>query len=74
MARVIVGVDPHKRSATIEVIDAPVSRLSDRAGSAPIVTTTRRCWLSRQHTNRVWAVEGCNGIGRHVAQRLVRRW
>ena len=25
----------------------------------------------RQHRERVWAVEGCNGIGRHVAQRLV---
>src|SRR4051794_41435538 len=24
----------------------------------------------RKHTDRVWAVEGCNGIGRHVAQRL----
>ncbi|WP_239178074.1 IS110 family transposase, partial [Actinoplanes octamycinicus] len=25
----------------------------------------------RRHRDRVWAVEGCNGIGRHVAQRLV---
>ena len=25
----------------------------------------------RQHKERVWAVEGCNGIGRHIAQRLV---
>jgi NAD(P)-dependent dehydrogenase (short-subunit alcohol dehydrogenase family) len=27
--------------------------------------------LGRQHKHRVWAVEGCNGIGRHIAQRLV---
>jgi transposase len=27
--------------------------------------------LGRQHNDRVWAVEGCDGIGRHVAQRLV---
>jgi hypothetical protein len=27
--------------------------------------------LDRQHRDRVWAVEGCNGIGRHIAQRLV---
>ncbi|GAA2483270.1 IS110 family transposase [Winogradskya humida] len=26
---------------------------------------------SRKHTDRIWAVEGCSGIGRHVAQRLV---
>jgi hypothetical protein len=25
----------------------------------------------RTHPDRVWAVEGCNGIGRHVAHRLV---
>ena len=25
----------------------------------------------RQCPDRVWAVEGCNGIGRHLAQRLV---
>ncbi|MCM0673351.1 IS110 family transposase [Micromonospora phytophila] len=25
----------------------------------------------RKHKDRLWAVEGCNGIGRHVAQRLV---
>jgi hypothetical protein len=27
--------------------------------------------LGRQHKDRIWAVEGCNGIGRHIAQRLV---
>ena len=25
----------------------------------------------RRHTDRLWAVEGCNGIGRHVAPRLL---
>jgi hypothetical protein len=25
----------------------------------------------RQHSDRAWAVEGCQGIGRHLAQRLV---
>src|SRR5690242_21380993 len=25
----------------------------------------------RRFTERVWAVEGCNGIGRHIAHRLV---
>jgi hypothetical protein len=27
--------------------------------------------LGRRHGDRMWAVEGCNGIGRHIAQRLV---
>jgi hypothetical protein len=25
----------------------------------------------RAHSDRIWAVEGCNGIGKHVAHRLV---
>ena len=27
--------------------------------------------LARRHRERIWAVEGCNGVGRHIAQRLV---
>ena len=27
--------------------------------------------VGRRYPDRVWAVEGCNGIGRHIAQRLV---
>jgi hypothetical protein len=27
--------------------------------------------LGRQHNDRIWAVEGCNDIGEHIAQRLV---
>jgi hypothetical protein len=27
--------------------------------------------LGRRYAERVWAVEGCNGIGRHLARRLV---
>ncbi|MCO1593705.1 IS110 family transposase [Micromonospora sp. RHAY321] len=27
--------------------------------------------LGRQHKDRIWAVEGCKGIGKHIAQRLV---
>jgi hypothetical protein len=42
MAQVIIGVDPHKRSATIEIINAR-ERQSGRAGSAPTATATRPC-------------------------------
>ncbi|MGV9668471.1 IS110 family transposase [Nocardia niigatensis] len=68
---VIIGMDPHKRSATIEIIDhtgkiRAVGRYNtDKAGYAEMLTA------GRKFGNRVWAVEGCNGIGRHIAHRLV---
>ncbi|MET7395499.1 IS110 family transposase [Dactylosporangium sp. NPDC005572] len=71
MGHVIIGMDPHKRSATIEIINAREKVLAqgrfgtDRDGYAAMLK------LGRQHKDRVWAVEGCNGIGRHIAQRLV---
>jgi transposase len=71
MAAVIIGVDPHKLSATIEVLDERERVLgggrfgTDRDGYRQMLAAGRR-W-----PDRVWAVEGSNGIGRHVAQRLV---
>jgi transposase len=68
---VIVGMDPHKRSATIEVVDERGRTLAvgrygtDKAGYAEML---RSC---RGFAERVWAVEGCNGIGKHIAHRLV---
>ena len=68
---VIIGMDPHKRSATIEVIDEQARVLAagrygtDKAGYAEMLAAARK------FTDRVWAVEGCNGIGRHLAHRLV---
>ncbi|MDQ3463729.1 MAG: IS110 family transposase [Actinomycetota bacterium] len=71
MDRVIIGMDPHKRSVTIEVL-APDETVfdggryaTDRAGYAAMLRDAQR-W-----PERVWAVEGCSGIGRHVAARLL---
>ena len=67
----IIGMDPHKRTATIEVIDHTGRRLAvgrfgtDKAGYAELLAA------GREHPDRVWAVEGSNGIGRHIAHRLV---
>ncbi|MFQ6332123.1 IS110 family transposase [Nocardia sp. CWNU-33] len=68
---VIIGMDPHKHSATIEVIDETGRVLAtgryrtEATGYAEMLTATQR------FTDRVWAVEGCNGIGRDLAHRLV---
>jgi transposase len=64
-------MDPHKRSATIEIINDREQVLgggrfgTDRDGYRAMLAA------GREHPDRVWAVEGCNGIGRHIAQRLV---
>ncbi len=71
MDRVVLGMDPHKRSATIEVMAADETILgggrygTDRYGYDAMLR------YARQWPNRVWAVEGCNGIGRHIAHRLL---
>ena len=38
---------------------------TDKGGYADLLAAGRR------HPERVWAVEGCNGIGKHIAHRLV---
>jgi transposase len=71
MGHVVIGVDPHKRSATIEVINQREQVQfqgrfgTDTDGYQQMVAAGRR------FPDRVWAVEGCTGIGRHIAQRLV---
>jgi transposase len=71
MGQVVIGMDPHKRSATIEVMAADETVLgggrygTDAAGYKAMLGAARR-WPDRR-----WAVEGCQGIGRHVASRLL---
>ena len=71
MGHVIIGMDPHKRSATIEAIDDQEKILAqgrfgtDRDGYKAMLAA------GRGFPDRTWAVEGCGGIGRHIAQRLV---
>ncbi|WP_154937091.1 IS110 family transposase [Micromonospora palomenae] len=64
-------MDPHKRSATIEVMagDETVvgaSRFDTGRGGYAAMRKYARQW-----PNRVWAIEGCQGIGRHIANRLL---
>jgi len=69
---VIIGMDPHKRSATIEVVDDQRGNVlsSGRFGTDK-VGYQQMLAAGREYPDRVWAVEGCNGIGKHIAHRLV---
>jgi transposase len=71
MAKVIIGVDPHKLSATIEVVDRHEKllgsgRFSTDQGGYTAMRTYAKTW-----PERVWAIEGSNGAGRPLAQRLL---
>jgi transposase len=71
MSAVVIGMDPHKRSATIEVMAGDEAVLgcgrfaTDAAGYKAMLGYGRRV------TDRTWAIEGCQGIGRHIANRLL---
>jgi len=71
MQHIIIGVDPHKLSATIEVVDDRERFLgsgrftTDQAGYRAM-RTYAKAW-----PQRTWAVEGANGAGRPLAQRLL---
>jgi hypothetical protein len=71
MGPVVIGMEPHKRSVTIEVMTADEAVLgggrfgTDVDGFAAMLAHAER-W-----PERTWAIEGCNGIGRHVANRLI---
>jgi transposase len=71
MGRVVIGMDPHKRSATIEVIDERERALAQGRYGTDTDGYPHTLTAGRQFPDRVWAVEGCAGIGRHIAQRLV---
>ena len=67
MEHVIIGVDPHKLLATIEVVDHHEKLL----GSGRFTTDQAGYAAMREYVepwpDRVWAVEGSNGAGRqHV--------
>src|SRR5690348_17205033 len=64
-------MDPHKRSATIEIIDEREHVLHTGRFGTDQDGYRRMLAAGRRHPQRVWAVEGAQGIGRHIAQRLV---
>ena len=69
--RVVIGMDPHKRSVTIEVMAADESVLGGGRFGTDKVGYKAMLDYVRDWPDRVWAVEGCRGIGHHVAMRLL---
>jgi transposase len=64
-------MDPHKRSATIEIIDQHEAVVRTGRFGTDQQDYQRMLAAGRTYPQRVWAIEGCQGIGRHLAQRLV---
>ena len=72
MSRVIVGVDPHKKSVTIEAVDEHGLVLArGRYGTDTASYRTMVKYVRAQWPEHRWAVEGAHGVGRPLAQRLL---
>ena len=61
---VIIGVDPHKLSATIEVVDQHEGLLGSGRFTTDHAGYTAMRGYAKTWPDRVWAVEGANGVSR----------
>ena len=68
---VVIGMDPHKRSATIEVMGGDEAILGGGRFATDAAGYRAMLGYGRRFGQRTWAVEGCQGIGRHIANRLL---
>lgn len=68
---VVIGLDPHKASNTIAVLETDETLVTRRRFDNTPEGMTAMLDAVAEHPLRVWAVEGANGIGRSIAQRLV---
>jgi transposase len=71
VAKVVIGVDPHKRMNAVVVVDVKGKVLARQQFLNTAAGFRELRAFSRQWRPRTWAVEGCNGVGKHLAQRLV---
>jgi len=69
--RVVIGMDPHKRSATIEVMTAEETIVDGGRFDTDRDGYTKMRHYAQRWPDRVWAIEGCAGIGKHIAVRLL---
>jgi transposase len=71
MSALVIGLDPHKASNTIAVLDAEETLVARRRFENTADGLVAMLEAVSGWSDRIWAVEGANGIGRSVAQRLV---
>jgi transposase len=72
MDEVLISVDPHKASSTLAVLDPLTRTAIDGARFANTKEGYRELMrFAARWRHRRWAVEGCHGAGRSLAQRLV---
>jgi transposase len=71
---VIIGVDPHKRTHTVSVVETGTDKVLATLQIDASLAGYRRLlkWASGFEQRR-WAVENARGLGRHLAQWLVAR-
>ena len=69
---VMIAVDPHKASNTAAVLDPVTKTVIESARFANTVDGYAQLMaFAGRWAQRRWAVEGCHGAGRSLAQRLV---
>ena len=68
---VVIGLDPHKASNTIAVLNRNETLLTRRRFVHSDDGLVAMFDAVVTYPKRVWAVEGANGVGRNIAQRLV---
>ncbi|WP_404387078.1 transposase [Humibacillus xanthopallidus] len=67
----LIGMYPHKRSLTIEVMLAEESVVDGGRFDTSVEGYTAMLEQVAAWRDRVWVIEGCEGIGRHIADRLL---
>jgi hypothetical protein len=71
VAQIIIGMDPHKRSATIEVMDGDETVLGRGRYGTHVSGYRAMVRAVRHWPERTWAIEGCQGMGGPIARRLL---
>ena len=71
ISRVVIGVDPHKRLNAVAVVDAKGEVLARQQFANSSGGFRELKQFARRWRQRSWAIEGCNGVGKYAAQRLV---
>lgn len=69
--QVVVGIDPHKASHTAVAIDDGEDELSRLRVRATRVQVDKLLEWAAPFPSRTWAIEGAEGLGFLLAQRLV---